>query len=149
MSNFLGRKKQRGRLYTSELFNFRLNLNKFSFLLKNIWQRCFVQQFPWPLWVDTVAVVSHLALALSCSLSFYIYCALYWTKQSSVSGAGPGYCLTVWPQARMLRSVRERRSGPGQNSTNEINITVIWLTYINYLSENHLGDFKLFDQIIS
>ena len=38
---------------------------------------CVGQHFVWPLWIDTVAVVSHLALAVSCSLSFYIYCALY------------------------------------------------------------------------
>ena len=34
----------------------------------------------WPGWVDLVASVSHLALTVSSSLSFYIYFALYGAK---------------------------------------------------------------------
>ena len=33
--------------------------------------------FYWPPWVDLVTVISHLALTISCSLSFYIYYAQY------------------------------------------------------------------------
>ena len=38
------------------------------------------QNFTWPRWMDTVAVVSHLALTISSSLSFYIYFVLYGAK---------------------------------------------------------------------
>ena len=34
----------------------------------------------WPAWVDTVSGLSHLTLTISCSPSFYIYFALYGTR---------------------------------------------------------------------
>ena len=34
----------------------------------------------WPPWVDTVTGLSHLTLTISCSPSFYIYYALYGTR---------------------------------------------------------------------
>ena len=37
----------------------------------------YVQVIPWPAWVDTVTIISHLALTISCSLSFYIYYGKY------------------------------------------------------------------------
>ena len=42
------------------------------------------QDFSWPGWVDLVASVSHLALTVSSSLSFYIYFALYGAKHKVV-----------------------------------------------------------------
>ena len=32
---------------------------------------------PWPPWLDMISVISHLALTISCSLSFYIYYGKY------------------------------------------------------------------------
>ena len=32
---------------------------------------------PWPLWLDLVIELSHLALAFSCSINFYIYILKY------------------------------------------------------------------------
>ena len=40
----------------------------------------YFQNFFWPRWVDVVVVVSHLALTVSSSLSFYIYFVLYGAK---------------------------------------------------------------------
>ena len=35
------------------------------------------KDIPWPPWVDMVTIISHLALTISCSLSFYIYYGKY------------------------------------------------------------------------
>ena len=53
---------------------------------RKIWFICFnnldsqtslLKTFYWPPWVDLVTVISHLALTISCSLSFYIYYGQY------------------------------------------------------------------------
>ena len=36
-----------------------------------------LQDIPWPPWVDMFTIISHLALTLSCSISFYIYYGKY------------------------------------------------------------------------
>ena len=36
-----------------------------------------MEEQPWPLWLDVVIELSHLALSLSCSLNFYIYILKY------------------------------------------------------------------------
>ena len=36
-----------------------------------------LQDFQWPVWVDLGTTFSHLALTVSCSISFYIYAAKY------------------------------------------------------------------------
>jgi len=42
------------------------------------------QNIPWPPWVRMVTMISHLALTLSCSLSFYIYYAKYGTGRKGL-----------------------------------------------------------------
>ena len=38
---------------------------------------CLPQDIPWPPWVDMFTIISHLALTISCSISFYIYYGKY------------------------------------------------------------------------
>ena len=40
-----------------------------------------LEEQPWPLWLDMISIISHLALTISCSLSFYIYFGNYGLKR--------------------------------------------------------------------
>ena len=60
------------------------------------------QDFSWPGWADLVDSVSHLALPISSSLSFYIYIALYGAKHkvvihlyTSVKKNWSSYCPSI------------------------------------------------------
>ena len=46
-----------------------------NFFLQNI--HSYLEDQPWPLWLDVVVELSHLALSISCSLNFYIYIIKY------------------------------------------------------------------------
>ena len=84
----------------------------------------FFQDIPWPPWVDMFTIISHLALTLSCSISFYIYYGKY--------GA---------PKQVMNRRLTKFRSliGPPNNSKHmEEDVDMMALPDMDNLVENEI-----------
>ena len=72
----------------------------------------------WPGWVDLVASVSHLALTVSSSLSFYIYFALYGAKHKVVVVVvSNGRCRYILEYLLKLFITETSNSGSAVNVT--------------------------------